>query len=286
MLIRLGHSPDADDAFMFWALAERRVDARGFEFEHVLRDIQTLNEWALEGRLEVTAISLHAYPFVQDRYVLLPHGASMGSGYGPVLVSREPMTKEELRGAEIAVPGKMTTAFLVLRMYLGDFRYRVVPFDEILDRVKSEEAEAGLVIHEGQLTYEAEGLQKVVDLGEWWLLETGLPLPLGANVARRDLGEAVLRDLSAVLAESIATGLENRGEAMRYALRFGRGLDPALGDRFVGMYVNDLTQDYGEEGRQAVRELLRRGEADRSVRVAGPRRLRHVGRSGATGAEI
>ena len=261
MLIRLGHSPDADDAFMFWALAERRVDARGFEFEHVMRDIQTLNEWALEGRLEVTAISLHAYPFVQDRYVLLPHGASMGSGYGPVLVAREPMTKDELAGIEIAVPGKMTTAFLVLRMYLGDFAYRVVPFDEIIDQVKSGEAQAGLLIHEGQLTYRAEGLQKLADLGEWWLLETGLPLPLGVNVARRDLGEDTLRSLSAVLAGSISAGLANRTEAMRYALQFGRGLDTALGDRFVGMYVNELTQDYGEEGREAVRELLRRGEA-------------------------
>jgi 5,8-dihydroxy-2-naphthoate synthase len=261
MLIHLGHSPDPDDAFMFWALAEGRVDTRGFEFEHVLRDIQTLNEWALEGRLEVTAISLHAYPFVQDRYVLLPHGASMGSGYGPVVVSRGPLAKEELRGVEVAVPGTMTTAFLVLRMYLGDFDYRVVPFDEILGEVRDGRAEAGLLIHEGQLTYEAEGLRKVVDLGEWWLLETGLPLPLGANVARRDLGGGRLRELSAVLAESIAAGLANRAEAMRYALRFGRGLDLSLGDRFVGMYVNELTQDYGEEGREAVRELLRRGEA-------------------------
>jgi 5,8-dihydroxy-2-naphthoate synthase len=261
MLIHLGHSPDADDAFMFWALAEDRVDTRGFEFEHVLRDIQTLNEWALEGKLEVTAISLHAYPFVQDRYVLLPHGASMGSGYGPVVVARRGMTKEDLRDVEIAVPGKMTTAFLVLRLHLGDFRYRVLPFDEILEAVRDGQAEAGLLIHEGQLTYREEGLVKVVDLGEWWLLETGLPLPLGANVARRDLGEERLHDLSEVLAESIAAGLANREEAMRYALRFGRGLDYSLADRFVGMYVNDLTQDYGEEGRAAVRELLRRGEA-------------------------
>jgi len=261
MLIRLGHSPDADDAFMFWALAVNRIDTRGFEFEHVLRDIQTLNEWALEGRLEVTAISLHAYPFVQDRYALLPHGASMGSGYGPVVVARQAMTKDELREVEIAVPGTMTTAFLVLRMYLGDFPYRVVPFDQIDDEVKSGAAEAGLLIHEGQLTYEAEGLQKVVDLGEWWLLETGLPLPLGANVARRDIGPDRLHDLSEVLAESISAGLANRREAMEYALGFGRGLDSELGDRFVAMYVNELTQDYGEEGREAVRELMRRGEA-------------------------
>ena len=261
MLIQLGHSPDADDAFMFWALAANRIDSRGFEFEHVLRDIQTLNEWALEGRLEVTAISLHAYPFVQGRYALLPHGASMGSGYGPVVVARRAMTKDELREVEIAVPGTMTTAFLVLRMYLGDFPYRVVPFDQIDDEVKSGAAEAGLLIHEGQLTYEAEGLKKVVDLGEWWLLETGLPLPLGANVARRDIGADRLHDLSEVLAESIAAGLANRREAMEYALGFGRGLDSELGDRFVAMYVNELTQDYGEEGREAVRELMRRGEA-------------------------
>jgi 1,4-dihydroxy-6-naphthoate synthase len=261
MLIRLGHSPDPDDAFMFWALAEKGIDTRGFEFEHVLRDIQTLNEWALEGRLEVTAISLHAYPFVQDRYVLLPHGASMGFGYGPLVVARRGMTKGELRSVEIAMPGKMTTAFLVLRLYLGEFRYRVLPFDEILEAVRDGEAEAGLLIHEGQLTYADEGLQKVVDLGEWWLLETGLPLPLGVNVARRDLGEERLHELSEVLAESIAAGLANREEAMRYALQFGRGLDFSLGDRFVSMYVNELTQDYGEEGRAAVRELLRRGEA-------------------------
>ena len=261
MLIRLGHSPDPDDAFMFWALAEGRVDPREFEFEHVLRDIQTLNEWALEGRLEVTAISLHTYPLVQERYVLLPHGASMGSGYGPIVVAPEPLTREQLRGVEIAVPGRMTTAFLVLRMALGDFAYREVPFDAIVDEVRSGRAEAGLLIHEGQLTYEADGLSKCLDLGEWWLLETGLPLPLGVNVARRDLGDSALHALSDVLRESIEAGLEHRREAMRYAMRYGRGLDETLADRFVGMYVNDFTCDYGEEGRQAVQELLRRGEA-------------------------
>jgi 1,4-dihydroxy-6-naphthoate synthase len=261
VLIRLGHSPDPDDAFMFWALAAERIDLRGFEFEHVLRDIQTLNEWALEGRLETTAISLHAYPYVQDRYAVLPHGASMGSGYGPIVVAREPMTREQLQAVEVVVPGRMTTAFLVLRLYLGDFRFREVPFDEILDEVKSGRADAGLLIHEGQLTYQAEGLEKVVDLGEWWLLETGLPLPLGINVARRNLGPEVLHDLSEVLRESIQAGLDNRGEAMEYALGFGRGLDTELADRFVGMYVNELTCDYGDEGRRAVEELLRRGEA-------------------------
>ena len=267
MLIRLGHSPDPDDAFMFWALAEDRIDFRGFTFEHVLRDIQTLNEWALEGRLEVTAISLHTYPFVQDHYALLPHGASMGAGYGPIVVAREPLSLDELREVEIAVPGRMTTAFLVLRLVLGDFAYREVPFDKILDEVKEGTAQAGLLIHEGQLTYAAEGLAKCVDLGEWWLLETGLPLPLGVNVARRDLGEERLRALSGVLRDSIETGLKHRNEAVRYALKFGRGLDVALADRFIGMYVNEHTCDYGEEGRAAVEELLRRAEAAGAFRA-------------------
>jgi 1,4-dihydroxy-6-naphthoate synthase len=261
VLIRLGHSPDPDDAFMFWGLASGEVDTRGFHFEHVLEDIETLNEWALEGRLEVTALSLHAYPFVQDRYVLLPHGASMGRGYGPIVVAREWSSRRRLRETEIVVPGRMTTAFLVLRLYLGDFRYRVVPFDRILEEVESGRAAAGLLIHEGQLTYAAHGLAKVVDLGEWWLLETGLPLPLGVNVARRDLGDEVLAELARVLEDSIRCGLENRREALRYAMTFGRELDDSLADRFVGMYVNELTCDYGEEGREAVAELLRRGEA-------------------------
>jgi len=261
MLIRLGHSPDPDDAFMFWGLASGEVDPRRFEFEHVLRDIQTLNTWALAGELEVSAISLAVYPMVQERYVLLPHGASMGSGYGPIAVAREELSTADLREVEIAVPGELTTAFLVLCMCLGSFRYREVPFDAIIEEVQSGRVDAGLLIHEGQLTYEAEGLKKVVDLGEWWLLETGLPLPLGANVARRDLGAENLFELSDVLRESIQAGLDNRAEAMEYALQFGRGLDTELADRFVGMYVNELTCDYGEEGRQAVRELLTRAEA-------------------------
>jgi 1,4-dihydroxy-6-naphthoate synthase len=260
LLIRLGHSPDPDDAFMFWGLASGEVDPRQFEFEHVLRDIQTLNQWALDGKLETTAISLAAYPLVQERYVLLPHGASMGSGYGPIVVAREEMSVSDIRDIEIAVPGELTTAFLVLRMCVGGFRYREVPFDQIIDEVTTGRADAGLLIHEGQLTYADAGLKKVVDLGEWWLLETGLPLPLGANVARRDLGAGTLFDLSDVLRESIQAGLDNRDEAMEYAMRFGRGLDTELADRFVGMYVNELTCDYGEEGRQAVRELLSRAE--------------------------
>jgi 1,4-dihydroxy-6-naphthoate synthase len=271
MLIRLGHSPDPDDAFMFWGLASGEVDPRRFEFEHILRDIQTLNKWALLGELEVSAISLAAYPLVQDRYVLLPHGASMGSGYGPIVVARDEMATADLRDVEIAVPGELTTAFLVLRMCLGGFRYREVPFDRIIEEVHSGRADAGLLIHEGQLTYEADGLKKVVDLGEWWLLETGLPLPLGANVARRDVGAENLFELSEVLRESIQAGLDNREEAMAHAMQFGRGLDTELADRFVGMYVNELTCDYGDEGRQAVRELLRRAEAlgayDEPVRV-------------------
>jgi 1,4-dihydroxy-6-naphthoate synthase len=270
--IRLGHSPDPDDAFMFWGLASGAVDPRGFDFEHVLEDIQTLNDWALTSRLEVTAISLHAYPFVQDRYVILPHGASMGSGYGPLVVSRRALSRTDLRELEIAVPGRLTTAFLVLRLYLGgDYSFREVPFDEIIEEVTSGRAEAGLLIHEGQLTYEAHGLQRVVDLGEWWLLETGLPLPLGINVARRDLGDETLRELSEVLHESIRAGLANREDALDYALQFGRGLDEQLADRFVAMYVNELTEDYGDEGRQAVSELLQRGEGigafERPVRV-------------------
>jgi 1,4-dihydroxy-6-naphthoate synthase len=268
MLIRIGHSPDPDDAFMFWALVEGAVDDGGFEFEFVTEDIQTLNEWALEGRLDVTAISLATYPLVQNRYMLLPHGASMGSGYGPVVVAREAISLAGLREAEILIPGRNTTAFLVLRMALGDdMRCRELPFDEIIDAVKDGRADAGLVIHEGQLTYPSSGLKKCLDLGEWWLLETGLPLPLGVNVARRELGPQVLPRLSGVLRSSIEAGLENRMEAMAFALQFGRGIDVNLADRFVGMYVNDLTRDFGDEGRQAVEEVLRRGAWDAPVRV-------------------
>ena len=246
---------------MFWALAEGRVDARDFEFEHVLRDIQTLNEWALEGQLEVTAISLHAYPYVQQHYAILPHGASMGRGYGPIVVAREPLDPEALRDIEIAVPGQMTTAFLALRLFLGaEYSYREVPFDQIICEVKQGKAEAGLLIHEGQLTYAQHGLHRVLDLGDWWEIETGLPLPLGINVARRDLGLETLHELSEVLAESIEAGLENRPQALKYAMQFGRGIDPELNDRFVGMYVNRLTQEYGDEGKQAVEELLDRAE--------------------------
>jgi 1,4-dihydroxy-6-naphthoate synthase len=257
--VRVGHSPDPDDAFMYWALTTDLVDVRGFTFEQVLADIQTLNHWARAARLEVTAISLAAYPFVQEDYALLPHGASMGSGYGPVLVARSRIGIDELRELEIVVPGAMTTAFLTLRLVLGEFAYREVPFEQIPDEVASGRADAGLLIHEGQLTFGEIGLEKVVDLGEWWLLETGLPLPLGVNVARRDIER--LGDLSDVLRDAIDCGLDHREEALEYALQFGRGIDAAVADRFVAMYVNDLTQDYGREGRTAVAELLRRGEA-------------------------
>ena len=259
--IRVGHSPDPDDAFMYWALTTNLVDTRGHEFEQVLSDIQTLNQWARAARLEVTAISLAAYPFVQEDYILLPHGASIGSGYGPIVVARELVSLDDLVDREIVVPGTMTTSYLALRLVLGDFRHRELAFDEIPDEVASGRADAGLLIHEGQLTFEDYGLVKVLDLGEWWLLETGLPLPLGVNVARRDLGVAALGDVSEVLREAIQCGLDNRAEALEYALQFGRGIDAAVADRFVSMYVNELTQDYGDEGRKAVTELLRRGEA-------------------------
>jgi 1,4-dihydroxy-6-naphthoate synthase len=244
---------------MYWALTTDLVATRGFRFEQVLADIQTLNHWARAARLEVTAISLAAYPFVQEDYALLPHGASIGSGYGPVVVAQGQTEVDALRGLEIVVPGAMTTAFLTLRLVLGDFAYRELPFEQIPEEVASGRAKAGLLIHEGQLTFSEQGLVKVLDLGEWWLLETGLPLPLGVNVARRDIQR--LGDLSAVLRDAISCGLDHRQEALEYALQFGRGIDAAVADRFVSMYVNELTQDYGDEGRSAVSELLRRGEA-------------------------
>jgi 5,8-dihydroxy-2-naphthoate synthase len=262
MVIRVGFSADPDDAFMYWGIASGTVDRGGLDFEPEIRDIQTLNEWAREGRLEVTAMSLATYPLVQDRYVILPHGASVGSGYGPVVVAREPLSLEELCQVEIAVPGFLTTAYLVLRLALGvDLRVRALPFDEILSEVAEGRARAGLLIHEGQLTYGDHGLEKCLDLGEWWLLETGLPLPLGVNAIRRDLGAATLQTVSAVLRASIEAAFEHREEALAYALGFGRGLDGERGDRFVGMYVNELTRDVGDEGREAVRELLGRAEA-------------------------
>jgi 1,4-dihydroxy-6-naphthoate synthase len=257
--IRFGHSPDPDDAFMYWALTTDLVDTRGFEFEQVLADIQTLNGWARAARLEVSALSLAAYPFVQEDYALLPHGASIGSGYGPIVVARDPLTLDDLRGREIVVPGSMTTAFLTLRLVLGEFQYRELAFEQIPEEVASGRADVGLLIHEGQLTFSDLGLHRVLDLGEWWLLETGLPLCLGVVVGRRDIDG--LADLSEVIAEGIQCSLDHRAEALDYALEFGRGIDAAVAERFVAMYVNELTQDYGQEGRKAVAELLHRGES-------------------------
>ena len=260
MVIRLGHSNDPDDAFMVWALATGAVDTKGFVFRMFAEDIQTLNEWALQGHLEVTAMSLAAYPLVQDRYVLLPHGASIGVGYGPIVVSQERLSLDQLRRTEILVPGRLTTAFLVLGLALGGpFEFREVRFDRIMDEVQSGRAEAGLLIHEGQLTYQAAGLEKSLDLGDWWLDETGMPLPLGVNTVRRDV--AGIDVLSDVLRESIDAGLAHRDEALAYAREFGRGLEAGLADQFVSLYVNEMTRGYGEEGRRAVEELLRRAQA-------------------------
>ena len=242
---------------MFWALDAGRVDTSGLGFEQVVSDIQTLNEWATEGRLEVTAISAGAYPHVADRYILLPHGASMGEGYGPVVVARDEI---DLTDVEIVIPGRLTTAYLVLKLALGDVRVRELPFDRIIDEVTSGRADAGLLIHEGQLTYADAGLRKLLDLGTWWQEETGLPLPLGVAVARRDLDR--LADVSAVLGEAIQVGLDNRDEALAYAERFGRGIDRETADRFVAMYVNERTTGYGEVGRRAVTELFRRAGSD------------------------
>ena len=260
-LIRLGHSPDPDDAFMFYALAKDLIPTGDFEFEHLLRDIETLNRWAMEGRLEVSAISVHAYATVADKYRLLPHGASMGEQYGPMVVAREQVDPADLPRMKVAVPGTLTSAFLELQLAAGRIDDPlIVPFDQILDVVERGEADAGLVIHEGQLTYESQGLVNVLDLGTWWHeLTGGLPLPLGANVVRRDLGEQSMVELSHILRESIRFSLEHRADALAYAAEYGRGLDDDLNDRFVGMYVNERTLDYGEDGREAVRELLRRG---------------------------
>jgi 1,4-dihydroxy-6-naphthoate synthase len=264
MRIAIAHSPDSDDAFMFYGLAGGHVPSAGFEIEHVLADIETLNRAAFEGKYEISAISFHAYAHLASRYLLLPHGASMGDRYGPVLVSRDPVPSS-LEGVRVAVPGTLTTAFLTLRLYRPDVEYDVLPFDEIQKAVHEGRAQAGLLIHEGQLTYAAEGLQKVVDLGEWWADRTGgLPLPLGGNVVRRDLGPEVIARLSVLLHDSIAYALEHREEAIAYAQQFGRGLDRDHTDRFVGMYVNDLTLSYGTRGREAVRRLLTES-ADRDL---------------------
>ncbi len=265
--IRVGHSPDPDDAFMFYALAQGKLDTGRYRFSHELVDIETLNQRALQGELELTAVSVHAYAFLADRYILCTCGASMGDGYGPMVVARRAMTCDELAGATIAVPGLRTTAYLALRLCLGvDFDYVLVPFDRILDAVSAGEYEgrridAGLIIHEGQLTYTDQRLELVIDTGQWWFEHTGLPLPLGANAIRTDLGKEVIGDVHALLRGSIEYGLEHREEALGYAMSFGRGLDRSKADRFVGMYVNDWTLDFGPVGRQAVARLLAEGHA-------------------------
>ncbi len=263
ILIRCGHSPDPDDAFMFYALAKEKIDTGPYRFVHEMADIESLNRRAEHGELELSAISIHAYPFVRRRYALMNCGCSMGDGYGPMVVTRRPMELSQLYGRTIAVPGELTTAFLALQLCLGKgaFSHRVMPFDAILHAVASGEVEAGLIIHEGQLTYQTQGLHLVVDLGAWWLKDTGLPLPLGGNVIRRDLGETAMREVTRLLRQSVEYGLEHRREAIDYSLAFGRDLDKPLTDKFVGMYVNKWTLDYGERGRTAVRELLSRAHA-------------------------
>ena len=257
--ISVAHSPDSDDAFMFYGLATNKIDTRPIVFTHQLKDIQTLNEEALRGTYDVTAISFHAYAYVADKYAILPHGASIGDNYGPIVVSREPARADALSSLRIAVPGTLTSAFLALRIFNHDFKYEVVPFDEIISAVTDGRCDAGLLIHEGQLFYESLGLHKVMDLGEWWHQRTGLPLPMGGNAIRRDLGSELIREVSHLLRESIRYSLDNREDALQYAMQFARDMDPELTDRFVAMWVNDLTLDYTERGREAVRRLLSEG---------------------------
>jgi 1,4-dihydroxy-6-naphthoate synthase len=257
MKITVAHSPDSDDAFMFFGLASGAVQVDGVEVAQVLADIETLNRAAFAGQYEVTAVSFHAYAHLTDRYALLPHGASMGDRYGPILVARQALPSKSLAGVRVAIPGKLTSAFLTLQMYDPSFRYEVLPFDQIQQAVLDERVDAGLLIHEGQLTYQADGLQKVVDLGEWWFERTGgLPLPLGGNVIRRDLGPDMIRTVSKMLHDSITYGLDHRGAAVEYAEQFGRGLDRRSTDTFVGMYVNQLTVDYGSRGRTALERFF------------------------------
>ena len=278
----LGHSPDPDDAFMFYAMAANKIDLRGYRFKHQLEDIQTLNERAMRGELHISAVSIHAYAYVSDKYLLLPCGASMGDGYGPLVIEKhrtpnaEHRTsneeeRERLRNCLIAVPGTMTSAFLALKLYLGEFNYVVVPFDQIFEAVRSGRADAGLIIHEGQLTYAHSGFAKLVDLGEWWKNRTGLPLPLGGNVLRRDIPPEIQSELSAILRQSIEFGLAHRAEAVQHSMPYARDMGSDLASKFIGMYVNEFTRDYGEVGREAIRRFLReareRGYVDREVSI-------------------
>jgi 1,4-dihydroxy-6-naphthoate synthase len=287
-IFSLGHSPDPDDAFMFYAMAESKIDLRGYKFEHRLEDIQTLNERALRGELHISAISIHAYAYVASKYALLPCGASMGDGYGPIVIrnfpaadsQRAPLAagatpdsaaRELLAGKKIAVPGKMTSAFLALQLFLGEFDYVVVPFDQIFDVVRSGRADFGLIIHEGQLTYANSGFQKIIDLGNWWKAQTGLPLPLGGNVVRKDIPPEVRRNLSEIMRESIDYGLAHRKEAVQHSLPYARDMDAKLAGRFIGMYVNEFTRDYGQVGRNAIRKFLaethNKGYVDAAIEV-------------------
>lgn len=280
----LGHSPDPDDAFMFYALAENKIDTHGYRFEHILQDIETLNQRATRGELHISAISIHAYSYVLDKYALLPCGASMGDGYGPLIVakSREGLgenprlgeVREWLRPKKIAIPGTMTSAYLALRLALGECDMVIVPFDKIFDAVKKGNADAGLIIHEGQLTYEREKLFAILDLGVWWKIKTGLPLPLGGNVIRKDIAPAVRSELNAILRESIRYGLEHRAAGVAHAMPLARDMDTALADKFIGMYVNDFTLDYGEKGRKAIHEFL--GAASEAGLIPAPVELEFV----------
>jgi 5,8-dihydroxy-2-naphthoate synthase len=259
--IRLAHSPDCDDAFMFYALATGKLRVPGIKFTHILSDIESLNQDAQTEKYDVTAVSVYAYPFIADKYILLDCGASFGEGYGPVVVSSHPLKKEELKGRKVAIPGTKTTSYLVLKLFEPEVETVTMPFDKILDAVNSKEVEAGLLIHEGQLLYAQAGLHRVVDLGIWWQEQTGLPLPLGANAIRRALGADLGRQVARAIRESVSYALEHREEALNYALQFARDMDPALADKFVGMYVNRWTLNFGDEGRKAVRELLARAKA-------------------------
>lgn len=263
--IRLGHSPDSDDAFMFWGLACGEVKT-DYEFEHILRDIQTLNDWAMEGRLESSAVSVHAFAYVADKYALLRHGGSFGELYGPMIVAKRDIPLEQLKDLTIAVPGKLTSAFLQLNLWFEDTfgkgaqpNYVVVPFDEIIPSIQEGKVEAGLIIHEGQLTYAKEGMTLIADMGKWWHAKTGLPLPLGVNVVRKDLGPDAVKEVSRCMRESIQASLAHRDKALEYALQFARGMDTDTSDEFVGMYVNQRTLDMGEEGVRAIRLLLAEG---------------------------
>jgi len=261
MKVTIAHSPDSDDAFMFYGLARGGVPTGELEVRHVLADIETLNRQAQEGRHEVTAISFHAYPYAADKYALMPCGGSVGDGYGPLLVAREPLDPRRLAGRTVAVPGTLTSAYLALQLFAPGVATRVVPFDRILEEVRERRADVGLVIHEGQLTYGGEGLHQVIDLGAWWKDETGLPLPLGGNAVRRDLGPELMARLTRLVRETVRHSLAHRPQALEYAMSFARGMDPAVADRFVGMWVNEMTLDLGERGRRAVQEFLDRGHA-------------------------